>query len=311
MHPTDNHHLPERRAEQGSVVEQAGGNLKLSTFRLWALWLVCSFLLLCCGGAFGADDLVRGLVVDRSDRTLWLGLPRPVQRGAVFNVFLMPGTEPLARATVEEITPDPPYVARASVRLLRSDAFIPVGAYVEVTGDTLPATDEPGGLKEVDFHEETARRLSFRAGAFFPTDDDLSDETTDVWPTFQVAYRTGRRQGTVLEIGLAYYKSDGTFTEGMDAGSRVFSVLPLTIDARIPMSRRGSGAWFTRAGVGAYYIRDRRTVGAVTTSESNLTFGWQIGFGYASRRGHSAEIYYTDVAKTDFQGVVFSLGARF
>jgi hypothetical protein len=77
------------------------------------------------------------------------------------------------------------------------------------------------------------------------------------------------------------------------------------------MSYARAGGWFARAGVGAYFIRDRRTLDAVTTSQDVVTFGWQAGFGYVSRRGQSLEVHYTDVSKTDFQGLVFSLGTHF
>lgn len=285
--------------------------LTLGTFKLGALWTILLSLLLSSAGVQAADELVRGLVVDRGDKSLWIGLPVPVQRGTVFNVYLVPGNEPIARATVTEITPDPPYVARASVKLLRSDAFIPVGAYVEVVGDVLPATDSPGGFRDVDFRPQTAGRLSLSASAFFPTGGDLEDETTGVWPSFHLAYRICEKQAADLQVGVGYFHGDGDFTEGLQAGTREFRVIPLTVEARIPMSASRTGGWFSRIGVGAYYVRDQRTLGGIDSSENTVTFGWQAGFGYVSARGRSAEFYYTDVSETDFQGFAFSLGTRF
>lgn len=283
----------------------------MSTFRLGALWITVACLALSCAGMSIADELVRGLVVDNGSKAIWLGLPVPVEKGTVFNVYLMPGGEPLARVTVLEITPDAPFVAKASVKLLRKDAFIPVGAYVEVTGNAIPATDKPGGYDAVDLHDETARRLSFRAGVLFPTDRDLRDETADVWPMFQVSYRICSKRNKDVQIGVGYYGDNGSFSEGGLDGTREFRVLPLTFDMRIPMSYSQTGNWFARAGIGAYFIRDRRTLGTDTTSEDVVTFGWQAGFGYVSSRGHSAELYYTDVSSADLRGAVFSLGTRF
>lgn len=283
----------------------------MSTFRLGAVFIAIACFALSCAGISSADDLVRGLVVDNGDKTIWLGLPAPVEKGTVFNVYLVPGGEPLARATVLEITPDAPFVARASVKLLRKDAFIPVGAYVEVTGDALPTTDEPGGFDAVDFHDETARRLTLRAGVLFPTDGDLKDETANVWPMIQLSYQICRSQKMDTQVGLAYCGDSGSFSDGILDGTRKFHVVPLTFDIRMRMSGSRTGGWFTRAGIGAYFIRDRRTFGAVTTSEDKVTFGWQAGVGHVSTRGQSVEVYYTDVSGTDLQGVVFSLGTRF
>ena len=284
--------------------------IRLSTLRLATIWLVLACLTLSCA-ALRADELVRGIVVDRGDRTLWLGLPVAVEKGTVFNVYLVPGNEAIARATVTEITADPPYVAKASVKLLRSDAFIPVGAYVEVTGDAMPATDEPGGFKEAGMREKPSQQLSFRAGAFFPTGGNLDDETDEVWPSLQLSYRICEKKTAEVQVGIGYLQGNGDFTVGTETGTREMTVIPVTVDARIPMSGTRRGGWFARVGVGAYLIAEDRALGAATTSEDTVTFGWQAGFGYSSARGHSAEISFTDVSDTDFQGLVFSLGTRF
>ncbi len=283
----------------------------MSTFRLGALWIAVACLALSCAGMSMADELVRGLVVDNGSKAIWLGLPVPVEKGTVFNVYLTPGGEPLARVTVLEITPDPPFVAKASVKLLRKDAFIPVGAYVEVTGNAIPATDKPGGYDAVDLHDETARRLIFRAGVLFLTGGDVKDETSSTWPAVQITYPICSKPNHDLQIGLGYCGGRGSFSEGGLDGTRDIQVVPLTLDMRIPMSYTQTGNWFARAGIGAYLIRDRRTLGAASTSEDVVAFGWQAGFGYISARGKSAEIHYTDVSRTDFQGLVFSLGTRF
>lgn len=282
----------------------------MSTFKFGALWVVVACFALSCAGISSADDPARGLVVDNGSKTIWLGLPAPVEKGTVFGVYLVPGGELLARATVLDITPDAPFVARASVRLMRKDAFIPVGAYIEAMSNALPTMDEPGGFDAVDFHDETARRLTFRAGILSPT-SDIGDETASIWPAFQVAYGICSKRNLDAQIGLGYCGSTGSFSEGVLDGTRQFRAMPLTFDMRMRMSDSRTGGWFTRAGVGAYFIRDRRTLGAVTASEDKVTFGWQAGVGYVSTRGQSVEVYYTDVSETDLQGLVFSLGTRF
>jgi hypothetical protein len=268
-------------------------------------------ILLFAAGASAANELVRGLVVDRNDKTLWLGLASPVNKDTVFNVSLVPGSEVLARATVINCTPDEPFVAQARFKVLIPEAFVPVGAYVEIAGNAVPDMDEPDGYESPVPSRESAGRLSFRVAAFFPSDSGLSDETSSAWPTFQIGYQICRREGMSAEIALAYYGQDGEFVEGAVSGRREFRAVPLTFDVRFPISGSKRSGWVARAGVGAYSIRDERTVGGVQTSRDVTTFGWQAGFGYVSSRGYSAELHYTDVSSTDLQGVGFSLGTRF
>ena len=273
-------------------------------FRKLTVWI--ALILILSAAAARADEPMRGLVVDQGSGALWLGLPGPVPIGTGFNVYLAPGGEPMAFATVIDITPDAPYVAKAKMRALRPDAFIPVGAYVEAAATEIPETDKhEGGFQDMSLTPSHARRLTFRAGALFPTNGDLKDETDNLWPAFQASYRLCDSSERDLQVGLGYFGGSGTFT----GGSRDFRVLPATLDARFRTSA-GSGL-FARAGIGAYYIRDERTLGLVTTSNDMVTFGWQTGFGYISAGGYSAEIYYTDVLRTDFGGVVLSLGTQF
>ena len=265
-------------------------------------------VLLLASGCSMAEEPVRGLVVDRSDGILWLGLPGPVRAGAVFDVKLVPGDEVIARAEVIECTPDAPYVARAKFAMEDPSAFIPVGAYVEAVSEVIADRDQPPGYKAIQFHPKAPNPLQFQAGLFFPSNGDLGDETSDTWPAFQLSYRAAASDCSETSIGVGYFHGDGDFTIGGIAGKRDFRALPVTVDMKIRGARKG---WFVRLGVGAYLIDDERTLGGVTDSTSVTTFGWQAGFGYESKSGRLAQIHYVDVSKTDFRGVVFTLGARF
>ena len=268
-------------------------------------------ILLLVSGISVADEPVRGLVVDRSDGILWLGLPGPVRAGAVFDVKLVPGDKVIARAEVIECTPDVPYVARARFAMEDPSAFIPIGAYVEAVSEVIADRDQPLGYEAIQFEPRKPNPLSFQAGLFFPSNGDLGDETSDVWPAFQLSYRAGASGCCETSIGVGYYHGDGDFEIGGIAGERDFRALPVTVDMKIRGARRADRGCFLRLGVGAYLIHDERTFGGVTGSDSVTTFGWQAGFGYESKSGRSVQVYYTDVSKTDFKGVVFSLGARF
>ena len=265
-------------------------------------------ILLLVSGLSVADEPVRGLVVDRSDGILWLGLPGPVQAGAVFDVMLVPGDKVIARAEVIECTPDVPYVAKAKFAMEDPSAFIPVGAYVEAVSEAIADRDQPLGYKAIQFEPRKPNPLQFQAGLFFPSNGDLGDETSDAWPAFQLSYRVGASERCETGIGVGYYHGDGDFEIGGIAGERDFRVLPVTVDVKIRGARKG---WFLRLGAGAYMIDDERTFGGVTDSTSVTTFGWQAGFGHESKSGRLAQIHYVDVSKTDFRGVVFTLGARF
>ena len=275
-------------------------------------WLLASAILLLVSAPVRAEEPIRGLVVDCGDKVLWLGLPGPVEKGTVFDVRLLPGSKVIARAKVTNCTPDAPYVAKAKFKMLDASAFIPVGAYVETAAEDVADRDVSPGYEPVRLGPEGVNPLSFDAGVFFPADSRIGDETTDTWPAFQVNYRMGKSECCDTSIGIGYYHQDADFRIGSAAGERDFRVFPVTVDAKIRSSRSAcKGGWFARLGVGAYLIDDERKVGSVTSTESVTTFGWQAGFGYESSSGRTAQIYYVDVSKTDFGGIVFSLGARF
>ncbi|HUV06060.1 MAG TPA: hypothetical protein VMX94_13305 [Armatimonadota bacterium] len=267
-------------------------------------------VLVVCGCSMAGEPL-RGLVVDRTDNILWLGLPGPVQAGAVFDVMLVPGDKVIARAEVIECTPDAPYVARARFAMEDPSAFIPVGAYVEAVSEVIADRDRPCGYKAVRVGPRKPNPLQLQAGLFFPTKGDLGDETSDTWPAFQLSYRVAASECSETSIGVGYLHGDGDFTIGGIAGRRDFRVFPVTLDVKTRGARSADKRWFVRVSLGAYLIDDERTLGGVTSSESDTAFGWQVGFGYESRSGRSAQIHYVDVSKTDFRGVVFTLGARF
>lgn len=301
--------------------------------------ILAAFFSVCAVGA--SDELIRGLVVDRGDDVVWIGLPCPVEKGTVFNVMLVPGDRVIGRAKVVFATPDAPYVAKAKLKLLDRDAFVPIGAYVESTADAIADRDKPPGYEAPRLEMKGPNPLSFNASLFFPTAHDLKRETDYAWPAFQLSYRlcgrrsysTSERIGTNLarckrveaSLGLAYYHGEGSFTVGGISGNRDFRVLPLTLDVKIwlsggdksksecPKARAACGCagWFARLGVGAYKIDDERTFGGVTDIVDMTTFGWQGALGYESRTGRFAQAQYVDVSRTDFRGVLFSLGARF
>ena len=261
-------------------------------------------------GGLMADGPVRGLVVDRGEKILWLGLPAPVHKGAVFDVMLLPGSPVIARAEAIDCTPDAPYVARAKFVMEDPHAFIPIGAYIEAAENVPADRDQPGSYRSVTLGPEGINPLSFSLGLFFPSDSDIRDETASGWPAAKINYRISGGERSGFSVGLGYLHADGDFEVGSLSGSREFLVVPLTVDAKLQSQTKKSG-WFARVGAGAYYVRDERRVGVVAEKTSVTTFGWQAGIGYESKGGGFFEVSYTDVAKTDFKGTVFSLGARF
>ncbi len=276
------------------------------------LWFTASVV---CSPVWAGEvsQPVRGLVVDRSDGVLWLGLPAPAKRGAVFDVMLLPGDKVIARAEVVASTADPPYVAKARFVLEDPRAFIPVGAYVEATEEVIARDrDEIRGFREVRLEPRGVNPLSFNIGAFYPSDGDFRDETGDLWTAFELAYRLAESRNTMTSLSVGYYHREGEFMVGALDGRRDFRVLPVSIDFKVgPVRGHGRCGGYFLVGVGAYDVRDDRTVGAVTESFSKTTFGWKAGLGYESKSGRFAQIKYVDVSESDFKGVVFSLGASF
>ena len=282
-----------------------------------ALFLVIAMLLSAPLAAEVINDFVeleqplRGLVVDRGDNALWLGFPAAAQKGMVFNVMLVPGSEVIARAEILEATPDAPYVAKASFTMLDKKAFIPIGAYVEATNVAVADRDKEPGYKAVTLGPKGPNPLSLQAGVFFPSNDQLKDETDRVWAAFHFDYRICRSEAAEMSIGAGYYGRHGTFIEGINPGTRVIRVIPITIDAKLKSCEESGKGWFGKVGVGAYIVRDERTVGAVSESVRNTTIGWQAGIGYESGSGRSVQLGYVDARQRDFKGVTFTLGARF
>lgn len=279
-----------------------------TAFRYLALLL----LIVVSSTSVPADEPIRGLVVDRNSKTLYIGLPVCVPTGTVFDVSLVPGDVVIARATVTTCTPDAPYVAQAAFKLVEPDGFIPVGAYVEVVDGAVPETDRPDGFKSVELGPYRRNPLSLSVGAFFPLDNDLETETGGIWPEFRLAYQTSRTQTFSTSIGIGYAHKYGTFAEMGVSGERDFRVYPVTFDARFyPARQIDRGGWFGRLGVGAYTIRDRRVFAGVSDTDTTTEFGWLAGFGYESSGGRTAQVYYEDTSGTEFRGLVLAVGARF
>lgn len=260
-----------------------------------------------------AGEPVRGLVVDRDGDILWLGLPAPAAKGAVFDVKLVPGGKVIARAEIIDSTPDAPYVARARFAMEDPTAYIPIGAFVEATPDVI--TDRGDLLynfREVRAEPAEARRLSLHVGGFVPSDDALEDETTSVWPAFELKYLIVRSERSEAAIGAGYYQGDGNFEVAGVGGRREVRVFPLTVEVKVRgAGSKCKGGWFARVGAGAYYVNDKRRLGSLTNSDNSVEFGWQAGVGYESMSGRFAQVYFVDVADTDFRGAVLSLGSRF
>lgn len=258
-----------------------------------------------------ADELVRGLVVDRSDDILWLGLPDHVKKGAVFDVTLIPGSNVIARAEIIECTPDSPFVAKAKFVMEDPAAIIPVGAYVEATSDVVA---KPGDLLSYEWattRTEDQDRLSIQTGVFFPSERSVRDEVQNVWPAVQVSYRLSSDKSSTVGISAGYYGGTGTFTEGLVEGNRKLQVIPVSLDTKLKMGEKRQSGWFAKLGAGAYWVKDNRTVGTVKEEMNAVAFGWQAGIGWESKNGRSAQVYYTDVSKSDFKGFVFAVGVKF
>ncbi len=260
-----------------------------------------------------ADKPIRALVVDRSNNFLWLGLPAPVKKGTVFNIMLMPDDKVIARAIVVECTPDEPYVAKAKFVLEDANAFIPVGAYAEASSDTfINDRDEIPGYKDVKLSAKHAKRINFSVGVFYPLEKSLRKESQNILPIFQLSHGLCKTKTGDLSLVLGYCHGDGDFSADELGGSRDFRVASLTFDAKFSESSKLKKAGFYwLLGAGAFWIQDEQTVGTAENELNVITFGWRSGIGYQSRSGRLAQLMYTDTARSDFKGLVFSLGARF
>lgn len=274
-----------------------------------ALFLVLAVLL---SMPLAAQEPLRGLVVDRGSDALWLGFPSAAQKGMVFNVMLVPGSEVIARAKILEATPDAPYVAKASFTMLDKKAFIPIGAYVEATNVAVADRDKEPGYKAVTLGPKGPNPLSLQAGVFFPSSDELSEETDQAWPALQLNYRLCKSESTEVSLGVAHYRKRGTFPFGMVTGLRNLQVIPVTIDVKFRMSEDAKKGWYGKVGAGAFIANDRRAIPAVSDETvHSTTIGWQAALGYENKRGRSAQLGYIDARHRDFKGVTFTLGARF
>lgn len=260
-----------------------------------------------------ADKPIRALVVDRSNNFLWLGLPAPVKKGTVFDIMLMPDSKVIARAVVFECTPDEPYVAKAKFVLEDANAFIPVGAYAEASGKVfLNDRDEIPGYRDVKLGSKYAKRINFSIGAFYPLEESLRKETQNILPVFQLSHGLCKSKTGELNLVLGYCQGSGDFSANELAGSRDFKVTSLTFDAKFSdASEHRKLGFYLLAGAGAFWIQDKRTMMSTEQELNVITFGWRSGIGYQSKSGRLAQLMYTDTARSDFKGLVFSLGARF
>ena len=216
----------------------------------------------------------------------------------------------MARAEVVEATPDAPYVAKANFTMLDKEAFVPVGAYVEAVDVAVPDRDKEPGYHAVNFGLKQPNPLSLKAGVFFPSDDQVQNETDEAWPAFQLDYCISRCEAVELSIGVGFYKRHGTFVEGIESGRRDLQVIPVTIDAKLKFSESRHSGWYGKIGAGAFIMRDERTVGATSESVRNTRIGWQAGIGHESKSGRSVQLGYVDARQSNFKGVTFTLGAR-
>ncbi len=261
-----------------------------------------------------ADGPTRGLVVDRTDSFLWIGLPNAVPAGTVFDIRLVPNDKVIARAKVLECTPDSPFVAKASFRLTDPKGFIPTGAYAEQSASReVPETDRTDGYNTVRLEPKGINPLSLNVDAFFPTNSSLATETGDIWPAIFLDYRLSNRDRVTTSIEAGYTHKSRRFSVTGAPVRRDFRVIPVTFDAKFWAQSRAvrRGGWFAKLGVGAYAIRDTRTVSGFRTVDDFVTFGWLAGLGYESRGGGLAQLYFVDTSHGGFRGIMAGVGARF
>jgi hypothetical protein len=182
--------------------------------------------------ATAGESVVRGMVVDRGEKNvLWIGFAEPVQKGTMFEVKLLPGGSAVANAKLIEDTTEYPYVARAKFKMIDKDAFIPVGAYVQVIDHAVPDLDEDDGYNAVSLGTKR-KPFSFQLGAFYPLDSGIRKETNSIWPVFQFGYDICRTPKMRATIGIGYMSRSGNFTQNIWNGSRDLRVIPVTLDAR-------------------------------------------------------------------------------
>lgn len=261
------------------------------------------------------QGVIRGIVVDTTAKILWLGFPVPVTKGSVFDVKLMPGGKAIARAEVIDATPDAPYVAKATFKILDKTAMIPIGAYVEQSAIEANDRDEAPVLKPREMSHRGANPLGLQVGAFFPMNDRLRDEMDDVWPSLELDYMCHKVSRGEIYVGLGYLGGRGNSVEKIGgtptAVGRTISVYPLTVNGKFPLGEGCHKSWFGRLGIGAYYVNDKKTIEDVSNLSHKTRVGWQAGLGYESKNGQTAQLSYLDVPDTDVRGITFSLGTRF
>lgn len=271
--------------------------------------LLAVLVLLFSIGSANAAEFVRGLVVDRTNNTLWIGLPAPVKAGSVFDISLLPGGKVIARAEVIKSTPDAPFVAEATFEMEDPTAAIPLGAFAEASSRAVTDNIELMGYTPIKTTTTEVNPLSLEAGAFMPT-GDLADETTSLWPALEVKYRVAGEPGADLRICLGFTRGEGNFEVLGLPGRRVTRVTPLTVEGRLPLGGR-DGGWYAKLAAGGYHIREDRTVGEIAEQTRTTKFGWGAGFGYESARGRSFQVSFRSVPSTDFEGWMFTVGTRF
>lgn len=255
---------------------------------------------------------VRGIVVDRSENILWLGLPVQVKKGTVFNIMVMPNSKVIAKAIVTECTPDEPYVAKAKFVFEEKGAFITVGAYAEAVSDAaVNDRDKIDGYQEVELGPKGVNPLSFSIGVFYPLESSLRSETVSLWPAVQIGYQLSKQGNTALGLSIGYFHGDGSFTVNEVEGRRDFRLVPLILDVKFSESAQFKGTPYFKSGIGAFYVKDERSTGSTEDNLDVVTFGWRLGLGYQSKKGRHVELTYTDATRSDFKGLTFNLGARF
>ncbi|MDH7480965.1 MAG: hypothetical protein QHH26_03180 [Armatimonadota bacterium] len=278
----------------------------------WVLLVLSASLVIPALCAQEEGKLVRGIVVDRSEKLLWLGLPEPVKKGTVFNIMVMPNSKVIAKAIVTECTPDEPYVAKAKFVLEEKGAFVSVGAYAEAVSDAaVKDRDKIDGYQEVELGPKGINPLSFSIGVFYPLESSLRRETATLWPAVQIGYQLCKKENTALSLSIGYFHGDGSFTLDEVEGSRDFRLVPLILDVKFSEASQLRGAPYFKAGIGAFYVKDERSIGGAEDKLNVVTLGWRLGLGYQSKKGRHVELTYTDAARSDFKGLTFKLGARF
>ncbi|HET6455388.1 MAG TPA: hypothetical protein VFI02_13370 [Armatimonadota bacterium] len=274
---------------------------------LHRLYLAVIALACIASVAQAGDDKVAGLIVGRTGEILRISVPQPISEGAVFDIKPLEREAPIAQAIVVGCTKEYPYEALAKIVRTDLQTSVPIGvrAYVnvaqvksppkQIAKETLPQGD----------------RFSLQAGAFYPSIYSVRKTTSQFWQAYRMNYSFLRAGAMETMLSAEYLKGEGTFTSGLETGTRQMEVIPVSLLGRVKPFRLGSLRVFFGAGAGMYRIRSEDTIGSVTTLSQRDEFGHELSAGLESAKGWILEARYRRVPDTDIKGYSLSFGTRF